>query len=135
MTTCDQADPLHPNAPPTNLAMTRTFSGGMPNPFASFFRTAKTHCDESQTVSRSPLHEAIVACGSSGLWVSKGVSSASSFRAPPPASPAAPPPPRAPRRGARGGVAPDLIGPLQLPARHDLVREGVSQLVVDPDRV
>ena len=46
-TTCDQAEPLHPNAPPTNLVMTRMFWFGMANAFASFLRTEKTHCDES----------------------------------------------------------------------------------------
>ena len=42
--TCDHADPLHPNPPPTNLVRTRTFSGGSENAFATFLRTPKIPC-------------------------------------------------------------------------------------------
>ena len=39
--TCDHAEPLQPNPPPTNLAITRTLPGGTANAFASFLRTPK----------------------------------------------------------------------------------------------
>ena len=47
MITCDQGDPLHPNAPPTNFVMTCTFSFGIANALAILLRTANTHCEES----------------------------------------------------------------------------------------
>ena len=47
MRTCDHGDPLQPNAPPTNLVTTRTFSFGIANALAILLRTANTHCEES----------------------------------------------------------------------------------------
>ena len=47
MSTCDHAEPLQPNAPPTNFVSTRTFSFGSWNAVASLLRTANTHWEAS----------------------------------------------------------------------------------------
>ena len=44
ISTCDQAEPLQPNPPPTNLVITRTLPGGTANARASFLRTPKMPC-------------------------------------------------------------------------------------------
>jgi hypothetical protein len=46
-TTCDQADPLQPNPPPTYGEMTRTFSAGIPSFLASALRAPMTPWVES----------------------------------------------------------------------------------------
>ena len=71
--TCGQASPLLPNAPPTKGDSTRTFSVFSPNRSHSISRTPNTYCEASCTVSLSPSQAAVVACGSSGLWFSRGV--------------------------------------------------------------
>ena len=58
--------------------MTRTFSFGKPNICASTLRRLTTPCVESYSVSISPSQIAVVACSSSGLWVSAGVTYVSS---------------------------------------------------------
>ena len=65
--TCDHAEPLPPNAPPTNAERTCTRSGEMPKVLASVLRTPATYWVESSTDRRSPSQLASVACGSIGL--------------------------------------------------------------------
>ena len=78
--TCDHAEPLPPNAPPTNDERTCTMSGEMPKVPASVLRTPATYCVESSIASRSPSQLASVACGSIGLWCCSGVVQAVSIR-------------------------------------------------------
>src|SRR5215472_9051939 len=64
---------LLPKPEPTNLVMTRTFSFGRSNICASTVRRLTTPCEDSYSVNIAPSHIAVVACGSSGLCVSDGV--------------------------------------------------------------
>ncbi len=64
---------LPPNAPPTNGAITRTFVSGTSNRCARWRRVQSMFCVPSWTVSASPCHDAVVACGSSALWLCIGV--------------------------------------------------------------
>jgi hypothetical protein len=75
--TCDHAEPLPPNAPPTKDERTCTSSGEMPKVLASVLRTPATYCVESSMDSFSPSQLASVACGSIGLWCWNGVVKAS----------------------------------------------------------
>ncbi len=66
--TCDHAEPLQPKPPPRNGSITVTFSGAMPKILASVVLTPPTFWVASCSVSLSPFHSAMVACGSIGLW-------------------------------------------------------------------
>src|SRR5665213_1011347 len=60
--------PFDPNPPPINGDITLTLSFGIPNMIAMRLRSPKTDWVESYTISWSPSHSAMVACGSIGLW-------------------------------------------------------------------
>src|SRR5262249_22750792 len=70
---CVHGHSLLPKPDPTNLLMTRTFSCGRPNICARTPRRLTTPCDDSYRVSVDPSQIAVVACSSSGLCVSVGV--------------------------------------------------------------
>ena len=70
---CVHGHSLPPNPDPRNLLMTRTFSTGKPNICASTLRQFTIPCVESYTVNIEPSQLAVVACSSSGLCVSVGV--------------------------------------------------------------
>ncbi len=63
-----QTEPLPPKPPPTYGAITRTPATGTSNLRARCLRTQSMLCVASWTVSRSPSHAAVVACGSIALW-------------------------------------------------------------------
>ena len=72
-TQCVHGNSLLPKPEPTNFVITRTFSFGRPNICASTLRKLTTPCDDSYSVKVVPSQIAVVACSSSGLWVSAGV--------------------------------------------------------------
>jgi hypothetical protein len=64
---------LPSKAPPTKGASTRTFVMGTENRSARWVPNQSMDCVASWTVSRSPSQTAVVACGSSALWLCGGV--------------------------------------------------------------
>ena len=66
--TCGQTIALEPKPPPTKWVITRTSDSGMPSNVATVSWLARTPIVESQSVSRSPSHCAVVTEVSSGLW-------------------------------------------------------------------
>src|SRR5574341_1798413 len=70
--------PLPPYPPPSGGTITRTFSCAISKISASTRRTVNGACAPLQTVSRSPSHCAIAACGSSDVCCAAGLVNVSS---------------------------------------------------------
>ena len=67
-------EPLVPKPPPTCGDATSTSSSASPNSPATVSRAPATPCEDSwSTTWSSPSQQAIVACGSIGLWCCTGV--------------------------------------------------------------